>query len=106
MPEMITCPECKGKKQVVIFFCTYPGMGVVPCHVCDGKGTIENEQLKMKEFGEQVKADRIKRKVLLRDEAKRLNIDVTKLSKLERGLLKLHEVRALLLEPLSKERHI
>jgi len=57
------------------------------CNVCKGTGYIPDNDYDPSK-GRSMKEDRINRRVSLRDEAKRLSIDVTDLSLMERGIFK------------------
>ena len=80
---MITCPTCNGEKVIRAVLHDVE----IACDQCDGTGTVPDEMLTWIERGKEIRAERLARKVTLRDEAKRLGVDVMTISAIERGLV-------------------
>ncbi len=58
---------------------------VIQCDVCNGTNLVGNLTLVKIEKGKIIREERIARRITLRNEAKRLKVDASELSKLERG---------------------
>lgn len=82
-----TCPSCNGAKGHGGISC--PGFKTfwMECDLCQGTGAITAKKLKRYEAGKEKQKDRRARGLTLREEAKRLGISPTELSKIERGLV-------------------
>jgi len=81
----IECPECHGKGTITALVC--PG-GIIkqePCTLCDGFGTISDEQIERGENGKKLRQDRLSRNMSLREEAAKIGITPYELSRIERG---------------------
>ncbi len=82
MDDMI-CPECKGE-EVIRFVFPFTDL---PCRHCRATGKVPKEMPGWIARGKEIRAERIARRVTLRDEAKRLIMDVVALSDIERGVV-------------------
>ena len=80
------CPRCKGKKKTPCF----KGRGLIDltCNLCDGKGVVSKKHKEWAKEGDKLRDDRIARRMTLRKEAKRREIDVQILSDMEIGKIK------------------
>lgn len=80
---MIKCPSCDGIGEL------YSGFNAIifRCDRCDGAGECPSVMEGWILHGKTLKNNRIARRVTLKDEAARLNIDVGILSKMERGII-------------------
>ena len=88
---MRPCPRCKNGRQFVHLNTTNPkthGFQWVHCDFCKGRGEVTVEALRRIEEGKRRRDDRVKRGVGLREEADRLGLTPTQLSRLERGYTK------------------
>ena len=96
---MIPCPKCDGGKNPLCCFPAFPNkrmlektneelMKIFHCTQCGGTGTVSNEMLEWIVDGQTLKNRRIEARITLRDAAKRLNIQVSILSEMERGVRK------------------
>jgi hypothetical protein len=85
---MVTCPDCKGKKEKVYWGC--PGLKriVLPCDRCAGVGIVSSDWELWKILGLNLQIDRENRDVSLREEAKRRKMSASELSRMERGIIK------------------
>lgn len=83
----MTSPNCDGQKQTYAHVRTSTGGGWrwLKCHTCDGVGTITVEQAHRIAEGERRREDRKSRMMTLREEAARLGISPTELSRIENG---------------------
>lgn len=83
---MKPCPHCKGAKVLHGFAC--PGFRPVElqCFRCLGNGQVPDSDLEAYEKGQQMRDDRLKRDMSLREEAARLHISPVELSHMEQGL--------------------
>lgn len=86
------CPRCKGKKVIpCIGFNAASGRckGILlPCILCDGRGTITKTQFKWGLEGEQMYQDRVSREMTLRLESRRRGMKPSVLSEMEMGKIK------------------
>lgn len=73
---VMTCPDCNGRKFII---------SRIECPSCLGTGSVDDRHPLWKPIGEAMKAKRISRRVLLRDEAIARGMDVGLLSRMERG---------------------
>ena len=80
---MITCPTCNGEKVIRAEFHDVEW----PCTQCKGTGEVLKEMIAWINRGKEIRAERLARKVTLRDEAKRLDVGVMTISAIERGLV-------------------
>jgi hypothetical protein len=89
LPNLVTCPDCKGKKKVfahVNYGGERPGeFKHIACMRCKGVGAIEAEMLVWIEAGRKRRAERVSRDISLREEAKRLGMNAADLSAIEMG---------------------
>ncbi len=83
MADLITCPECKGEKVIVATFAPVK----IRCSRCKETGKVPKEMLEWIKRGKELRAERIARKVILRDEARNTGVDVMALSDRERGVI-------------------
>ena len=85
---MKVCPTCEGKNEIFGIGC--PGFKpiLITCHTCNGKGEITDVQIERMKDGEKLRQERLKRRMSLRNEAKRLNINVIELSDIEHGIIR------------------
>jgi len=79
------CPSCEGIG--VIFLPFSPKIKTLPCTRCNGLKEVPEEMKVWMENGELLKSRRIDKRFTLRKAAKFLNIDVTELSNMERGVI-------------------
>jgi RecJ-like exonuclease len=75
------CPECEGAGKFKAAFKPI----IINCPLCDGLGMVSDEILRWREYGRRYRARRIERRENMRECAKRLDIDVVKLSNAEIG---------------------
>lgn len=78
----MTCPTCNGHKRV--YHPVHIDIGFT-CPDCEGTGIADDRYYLWLAIGEAMKAERISRRVLLRDEAIARGMDVGLLSRMERG---------------------
>lgn len=73
---MTTCPSCKGNKGGEAFVCgpNVHGLRWTPCSTCNATGEITEEHLARIEYGRLMREDRIRRRLTVREEAKRLGV--------------------------------
>jgi len=93
--NMISCPQCKGKKEITGLFPCYNDnvpqeerkpVVFLPCPRCNSKGEVPEEMLTWIEKGAKIKAKRIDEEgITLRQKAKKLGIRCSELSNIERG---------------------
>ena len=90
----ITCPQCKGEKEVVGIFPVYAEdvpkekrkpVVKMPCPRCHGSGDVPEEMLEWMKKGKELKQERLDRGVGLRKEAERLGVKSSELSAVEQG---------------------
>ena len=82
---MITCPKCNG--DGVIRALAHMRPIELECRHCKGTGKVPKEMLAWIEHGKELHAERIVRRVTLRDEALNTGIDVMVISDRERGVV-------------------
>ena len=89
------CPQCRGRGKLYGLFpvLTRDSTGrrrvktpAIECDMCDGDGWVYKDIKKAIRVGRRMRKDRIAAGRTLRDEARRLGIDVARLSRLERGV--------------------
>lgn len=86
MSEQVTCPSCHGKGEGMGFACgTRCDYRAIKCFTCEGTGTVSQERLRLMELAEIVRKDRIARRLSIREEGKRLNVDFAEWSRIEGG---------------------
>lgn len=84
--ESVTCPSCKGKGESMGFVCgTRCDYRAMKCFTCGGSGAVSQEQIRLMELAELVRKDRIARRLSIREEGKRLNVDFAEWSRIEGG---------------------
>lgn len=83
MTDLMKCPECKGEKVIHPPF--HPGE--IACSRCKRTGKVPKAMLQWIERGKEIKAERLARKVTLRDEARNTGVDVMVISERERGVV-------------------
>jgi RecJ-like exonuclease len=92
---MILCTSCDGfgkhfgrpvliKGKVTVIELT--------CQLCEGTGKIPDEKIEWVIQGQQLRKYRLQQDISLRSAAKMLNIDASNLSKMERGIIKPHNI--------------
>lgn len=86
---MNVCPECHGEGRILALGCGKKGpVGLsFDCELCENSGEIDERKSAWREEGRRMKEERIARKVVLRNEAKRRGMDPLTLSRMERGIL-------------------
>lgn len=86
---MEDCPECQGKGVVLALGCgpQHPVALSYDCELCGKTGKIDEARVKWREAGRRMKAARVTRGIVLREEANRRGVDVVVLSKMERGIV-------------------
>jgi hypothetical protein len=77
------CPQCHGFKIILNFH----GQSLGQCDMCEGAGTLPEHVAKWRPYGVRLKAERIRRRMTLREAANHLNMDASNLSKMERGII-------------------
>ena len=84
--KRVPCPECKGEGKIRAIGC--PGFKRVEmnCLMCGGAKVVSAKVLDWMKTGEEMKAERIARGVVLRLEAKERGMDAVALSEMERGI--------------------
>lgn len=104
----ITCPSCKGSKQLQIVHVKYapgysgPPITEMPCVVCNGKGVVSEEREQRMERGGQFHNYRVKVLGLgLREAARLWGFSGTELSRIEQGLIKTDWVPPGFVEPVK-----
>ncbi len=85
MDDLIICPACEGEK--VIRALAHMRPIEIPCRHCKETGKVPKAMLKWIERGEEIKAERLARRVTLRDEARNTGVDVMVISDRERGVV-------------------
>jgi hypothetical protein len=79
------CPNCNhGRLFPLIPHKGFPAKGIL-CDICNGTGTLPDNIDYRQDDGKLLKGERFRSGRTLREEATRLNIDVSELSKMERG---------------------
>lgn len=78
------CPDCFNGLMPV-FNRRHP---ILPCHRCDGTGIVDDKTPLWRKNGKIIKERRIAAKMLLKDAARYLNMDVCRLSDMEIGKIK------------------
>lgn len=76
------CPQCSGAG--VLRAALHPIEW--ECDLCAGKGAINEERQAAREAGRKAREERLQRRVTLRQEAERLGISPSALSRRERGV--------------------
>lgn len=85
------CPDCKGKKEIFGIGC---GENIhcrpmfLPCLRCNGIGKVPNEMKEWIKTGNKYRRIRLKKRITLRKQAKKLGILPSLLSRMEGGYLK------------------
>jgi len=93
------CPKCNGSKYM---FPAFPHKETIEaakknmkqfkkifkCQMCKGSGEVDDIVLEWMKEGDIIKDRRINKRILLRNAAKLLNIDMRVLSDMERGIIK------------------
>jgi hypothetical protein len=84
------CPDCKGNKFTVASHVAYADgshdyMVPVQCSRCAATGSVPDEMDEWIRVGAEMRADRLRRNVNLRDEAIRRGMEVVALSQMEFG---------------------
>lgn len=89
---MAVCPDCAGAKRVFRFLdgrredgTAFHSSGYADCSRCAGTGEVSQEDADRYAAGQVLRRDRLHRMVSLREEAARLGITPSELSKRERG---------------------
>jgi hypothetical protein len=84
---MVRCPECGGRKRGIVHLNTTTGgrWEKRDCLFCAGAGAVRAHKAERWAEGERMREDRKSRLVTLRDEAKRLGISPSELSRREWG---------------------
>lgn len=94
---MPKCPSCKGKKIEYGIFPVYAEdvpkekrkrVIEFPCLRCNGSGKVHRDYKKWIEDGEILKDRRIEKKIVIRQAAKLWRMSPSKLSEMERGVIK------------------
>ena len=85
--ETCQCPWCEGRKKETVHLSTSSGgrWEHRDCSTCSGHGFIFREHAERIEAGNLRREDRKARLMTLRQEAERLGISPTELSKIENG---------------------
>lgn len=90
----MTCPQCSGSKKDFGIFPVYANdvpmekrkrVIEMPCTLCNGVGTMDDEYPLRKKDGEELRKLRLKYGLSLREFANRYNVNVVALSYYERG---------------------
>jgi hypothetical protein len=91
--DPIVCPDCGGRKVTGGFDVVFSASSlhevsyaVATCQRCNGEGVISPEINAQIVAGEELRADRLRRNVSVLDEAARLGISPSELSRRERGI--------------------
>lgn len=81
------CPDCKGKKESLVFYSggSKHGFGPLPCTTCDGEGEVSEEKIAWITRGRELRDKRVAAGRSLREEAEMLGITSVELSRRERG---------------------
>jgi len=91
------CPTCKGEKKVIGLFPVWAedvpeeerkAFIELTCYRCKGRGEVPEEMTEWMKEGKKLRNKRIEKRILLRNAAKRLGIDVTEISEQETGTKK------------------
>jgi DnaJ-class molecular chaperone len=87
MAEYITCPDCGGRGESFVHLSTTTGGYTrwMDCMTCGGATVISVEHGERIAEGNRRREDRKTRLMTLRDEAKRLGISPSELSRIENG---------------------
>ena len=88
MSRMI-CPICSGEKRLSGIGCSTKKCFIpvsLECELCKAVGWIEMKIYNRYQRGQCERQGRIKREITLREEAKRLGISPSRLSRMERGI--------------------
>ena len=81
---MYSCPQCNGFGKLAM-----PTLFLqAACPLCEGSGEVAEYHLDWKAQGAELKANRIKARLGLREAARQQEMDASNLSKMERGLIK------------------
>lgn len=84
------CTKCDGTGRIFAHVHTRDpkthGFQYIGCFHCDGTGKISKQQAELIEVGEELRKDRQRRGLTLRQEAERLGISIVELSERERGV--------------------
>lgn len=86
--KKVTCPDCKGTKEMHGMGC--PGWKpiTIPCLTCRGTGKVPKDMIdSWKPIGAAMKKNRLARDLSLREEAKRRRMAPGVLSQMERGVV-------------------
>ena len=84
---MTTCPQCIGVGRFTSMFPLKNPHLSIDCDLCSATGKVSDEQIQWREKGLKLRDARIERGETLRDFARRHNIDVSDVSKAERGVI-------------------
>lgn len=84
---MVKCPDCNGKKRGIVHLNTVSGgrFEVRDCTFCEGTGFVRGHKAEKWREGEALRHDRKLRGLTLRQEAARLGISPSELSRREWG---------------------
>jgi hypothetical protein len=84
---MITCTHCDGRKESLVMACGPKGgyHGMMACSTCKGTGEITEAHGERIKQGKLMREERIERRVVVREEAKRLGVDLGAWSRIEQG---------------------
>jgi hypothetical protein len=92
MNNSVPCPDCGGRKVTLGFVDAFSPSGDCvgtlirgDCCLCNGEGVISVDRNAQIIAGEELRADRLRRNVSIREEAARLGISPSELSRRERG---------------------
>lgn len=84
---MTTCPQCNGVGRFTSMFPLKNPHFVLDCDLCSATGKVSDEQIQWREKGSKFRDARIDRVETLRDFARRHSLDVSDVSKAERGVI-------------------
>ena len=79
------CPVCEGRKVMGGWACPGFRYVVVPCHICNGTGEVDDEYPERRARGKAMRAARIARREGMLAAAKRLGVDIGTYSDMEWG---------------------
>lgn len=85
---MLTCPMCEGRKESEAVLCGHGHCQIkmVKCSLCEGAGQVTEDHAERYREGRRRRDDRVARGKSLREEANRLGISASALSRIERGV--------------------
>ena len=85
---MTQCPNCKGTRVILGYVGSGHGPRHIHCHVCNGTGEVDDDFIKCRDIGIELRNKRIKLNLGLAEVARCLHVTTFVISKIEQGLIK------------------